>query len=246
MLHTLRRSENCHSLPGSLSCAPQCQWDAFVTLAIFDLDNTLIAGDSDHLWGEFLCRQGVVDAVTFAAQNDRFYADYQRGELDIETYLSFVLGPLKGRTLASLIDWQTAFMRECIAPIMLERAEQLLNDHRRRGHRLLIVTATNELVTRPIADALGVADLLGCQVETENGVITGRGVGTLTYRDGKVRTLRQWLEAEDEVLDGAWFYSDSHNDLPLLEIVDNPVAVDPDTQLAALASERRWPITSLR
>jgi HAD superfamily hydrolase (TIGR01490 family) len=187
-----------------------------------------------------------VDGGDFAARNDHFYAQYQRGELDIEAYLAFVLAPLAGRSLASLREWQRAFVREYIAPIMLDKAAELLATHRERGHRPLIITATNDLVTRPIADAMGVDDLLGCQVETDNGIITGRATGTLTYREGKVQRLREWLEAEREELAGAWFYSDSHNDLPLLEVVDNPVAVDPDGQLADIARQRGWPVMSLR
>jgi HAD superfamily hydrolase (TIGR01490 family) len=217
-----------------------------VTLAIFDLDNTLIAGDSDHLWGQFLCRHGLVDADSFAAQNDRFYADYQRGELDIHAYLDFVLAPLRGRRPADLAPLQEAFVEECIRDIMLPAADALLNRHRELGHRLLIITATNEFVTRPIAGALGVGTLLGCAVEIDDGVLTGRAQGTLTYREGKVRRLREWMDAEGESIDGAWFYSDSHNDLPLLEVVANPVAVDPDPTLEATARERGWPVISLR
>lgn len=216
-----------------------------MTLAIFDLDNTLIAGDSDHLWGEFLCDLGVVDAQHFATQNDRFYADYQRGALNIDAYLRFVLAPVAGRSPASIADWLAQFMQR-IAKIMLPAATALIDKHRAQGHRPLIITATNELVTRPIADALGVDDLLGCQVELVNGLITGEPTGIRTYREGKVTRLKAWLESEGETLDAAWFYSDSHNDLPLLEVVDNPVVVDPDDSLAATAAERNWPVISLR
>jgi HAD superfamily hydrolase (TIGR01490 family) len=217
-----------------------------VTLAIFDLDNTLIAGDSDHLWGEFLCRRGLVDALHFRRENDRFYADYQRGALDIEAYLAFALAPLAGRRLDAIEPLRREFVEECITPLLLPAAQALLDRHRSLGHRLLIITATNELVTRPIAGILGVADLLGCAVEVADGIITGRPSGTLTYREGKVRRLREWLQAEGESLTGATFYSDSHNDLPLLELVDHPVAVDPDAALAARARERGWPLISLR
>ena len=217
-----------------------------MTLAIFDLDNTLIAADSDHLWGEFLCQRGVVDGADFARQNDRFYADYLRGALDIEAYLRFVLTPLAGRSLDEIAPWQREFMDEYIAPAMLPAADKLIAGHRERGHRPLIITATNELVTRPIANVIGVPDLLGCQVEIVDGRITGRSTGTRTYREGKVTRLREWLQQESESLAGAWFYSDSHNDLPLLELVDNPVAVDPDDELAAVARERGWPMISLR
>jgi HAD superfamily hydrolase (TIGR01490 family) len=217
-----------------------------MTLAIFDLDNTLIAGDSDHLWGEYLCTRGIVDEQHFRLANERFYADYQRGELDIHAYLDFALAPLKGRSPESIAPLQQAFIRDCIAPRMLPDAATLLERHRALGHRLLIITATNEVVTRPIAGELGVETLLGCAVELRDGLFTGRPTGTLSYRDGKVERLREWLEEQDEVLDGAWFYSDSHNDLPLLELVDNPVIVDPDPSLAAIGAERGWTSISLR
>jgi HAD superfamily hydrolase (TIGR01490 family) len=217
-----------------------------VTLAIFDLDNTLIAGDSDHRWGEFLCREGLADGEAFRRENDRFYADYQRGELDIDAYLRFVLGPVAGLTLEEVAPWQQRFLEECIESIMLPQASALLEDHRERGHRLVIITATNELVTRPIADALGVQDLLGCSVEVRDGTLTGEATGIRTYREGKVHRLREWMASEGEGLEGAWFYSDSHNDLPLLEVIDNPVAVDPDPQLEAAARARGWPVISLR
>ncbi|EAQ96428.1 HAD family hydrolase [Congregibacter litoralis] len=217
-----------------------------MTLAIFDLDNTLIAGDSDHLWGEFLCTEGLVDAETFRAGNEQFYADYQRGALDIEAYLAFALAPLAGRSPDALKELQTKFIRECIRPIMLPAATSLLKKHRQRGDRLLIITATNEFVTTPIARELGVDELLGCAVEIEKGLLTGRPTGTLTYREGKVKRLKEWLNRNGETLEGACFYSDSHNDLPLLEVIDNPVVVDGDPTLTAIAAERGWPRISLR
>jgi len=217
-----------------------------MTLAIFDLDNTLIAGDSDHLWGEFLCDRGIVDGENFRARNAQFYADYRRGELDILAYLDFVLAPLAGRTPESMRDLQAEFVDERIRPIMLPAAARLLAQHADQGHRRLIITATNEFVTRPIAKLLGVDELLGCAVELRDGVFTGRATGTLTYREGKVRRLREWLSDQKEEFADAWFYSDSHNDLPLLESVDNPVLVDPDDTLAAVGETRGWPRLSLR
>lgn len=217
-----------------------------MTLAIFDLDNTLIAGDSDHAWGEFLCDRGYIDAAEYRAENDRFHVDYQRGQLNIEAYLSFVLAPLAGRSLSELQPIQDEFMHEVIEPMVLSKGLDLLQSHRERGERLLIITATNEFITRPIADRLGVTDLLGCGVEVLDGRITGKGVGTLTYHAGKVKRLREWLAEEGESLAAASFYSDSHNDLPLLEVVDYPVAVDPDPQLLSIAKERDWPVLSLR
>lgn len=217
-----------------------------LTLAIFDLDNTLIGGDSDHLWGEFVVEAGIVDDGDFAARNASFYRDYERGELDIEAYLRFALSPLRGRSREEAAGWHRRFMREKIEPIMLPAAARLLHSHRERGHTLLIVTATNEFITRPIADALAVEHLLACEAELVDEVYTGVPLGVPTYREGKVTRLRQWLDARGEELDGAWCYSDSHNDLPLLEAVDNPVAVDPDDTLRARARERGWPVITLR
>jgi HAD superfamily hydrolase (TIGR01490 family) len=217
-----------------------------VTLAIFDLDNTLIGGDSDNLWGKFLCDEGLVDGEGFAQRNDQFYQDYQRGELDILAYLRFALGPLKGRPPEVLADWHARFMRSCIEPIMLPRASALLDDHRERGHELLIITATNAFITRPIADALDVEHLLASDAEIVDGLYTGEPSGVPCYHEGKVIRLKSWLLDTGHSLDGAWFYSDSHNDLPLLEIVDNPVAVDPDERLRARAAQMGWPVISLR
>jgi len=217
-----------------------------VTLAIFDLDNTLIGGDSDHLWGQFVVEQGLVDGADFATRNDQFHRDYLRGELDILTYLRFALGTLKGQPPATLREWHRRFMRDKIEPILLPKATALLDEHRARGHQLLVVTATNYFVTRPIAAALGIEHLLACEGEIVDGCYTGEPAGVPSYREGKVTRLRQWLRDRDTSLEGAWFYSDSHNDLPLLELVDNPVAVDPDDELLRRARQRGWPVISLR
>lgn len=217
-----------------------------MTLAIFDLDNTLIGGDSDHLWGQFLCEQGLVDAVGFGERNEQFYQDYLSGSLDIDAYLRFALGPLKGQPMATLEQWHRDFMRLKIEPIMLPKAAELIADHRSRGHKLLIITATNEFITRPIANALDVEELLACEAEIVDGLYTGEPTGVPSYHAGKVTRLNSWLEKHNESLEGAFFYSDSHNDLPLLELVANPVAVDPDDILAARATEAGWPIASLR
>jgi HAD superfamily hydrolase (TIGR01490 family) len=217
-----------------------------LTLAIFDLDNTLIGGDSDHLWGCFVCERGLVDSADFAERNEQFYADYQAGRLDIDAYLRFALSPLVGRPREELDAWHREFMASKIAPIMLPRAAELIESHRREGHQLLIVTATNSFITRPIAEALGVSELLACEGEIVDGRFTGEPLGTPTYRGGKVTRLREWLALREATLDGAWFYSDSHNDLPLLEVVDNPVAVDPDSILRDRAHREGWPVISLR
>ncbi|QIB65477.1 histidinol-phosphatase [Kineobactrum salinum] len=217
-----------------------------MTLAIFDLDNTLIGGDSDHLWGCFASEQGLVDSSSFAQQNDRFYRDYQSGELDIDAYLRFALSPLRGRSVAEMAALHQRFMEEKIVPVMLPRAAALVDSHRRQGHTLLVISATNHFVTRPIVDALGIAELLACEAEIVNGCYTGEPSGIPSYREGKVLRLQAWLALHRLPLEGTWFYSDSHSDLPLLELVDYPVAVDPDPRLAARARNAGWPVISLR
>jgi HAD superfamily hydrolase (TIGR01490 family) len=217
-----------------------------VTLAIFDLDNTLIGGDSDHLWGQFVCEQRLVNGDDFGRRSDAFYADYQAGNLDIDAYLRFALSPLTGRSPEELDTWHEAFMDSKINPIMLPAAAALVNDHRQRGHELLIITATNRFITAPIARALGVEHLIASEGAIVDGRYTGEPSGVPSYHEGKVTRLNQWLDGRQTELEGAWFYSDSHNDLPLLELVDNPVAVDPDATLRARALELGWPVISLR
>jgi HAD superfamily hydrolase (TIGR01490 family) len=217
-----------------------------VTLAIFDLDNTLIGGDSDYLWGCFVCEQGLVDGDEFAARNEQFYADYQAGKLDIRAYLRFALSPLVGQAPETLAAWHRKFMATKIEPIMLPKAAALIDSHRKRGHELLVVTATNQFITRPIAEALGIGELLACEAEMVDGRYTGEPAGVPSYHEGKVTRLRAWLVDRDTTLDGAYFYSDSHNDLPLLKLVDHPVAVDPDPTLLAHAEAAGWPVISLR
>lgn len=217
-----------------------------MALAIFDLDNTLIGGDSDFLWGQFVCERGIVDPEQHGALNDKFYQDYQSGELDIQAYLRFALGPLKGQPLATLEGWHREFMTAKIEPIMLPKAIRLIDNHRDRGDDLLVITATNHFITRPIVTALGIDDLLACEAEIIDGLYTGEPAGIPSYHAGKVIRLNTWLEDRNLSLDGAYFYSDSHNDLPLLELVDKPIAVDPDETLLARARELEWPVISLR
>lgn len=215
-------------------------------LAIFDLDNTLLAGDSDHLWGAWLCEKNLVDAEAHASMNEGFYRDYCTGSLDIAAYLRFALRPIAGRTTAEIASWQAAFLRDKIASIMLPDARALIDSHRRQGDTLLVITATNEVVAGPIVRQLGVENLIACSVEVAGDRYTGAPLGTPSYREGKVTRLQEWLAARGEALGGATFYSDSHNDLPLLQLVDNPVAVDPDPTLAEYAREAGWRVISLR
>lgn len=217
-----------------------------MTLAIFDLDNTLLAGDSDHAWGEFLVEEGIVDAEHYRQANDRFYQEYLNGGLDIHRYLSFALEPLTQHEPEELMRWRDKFLDVKVRPMMLAKAKDLLDDHRRQGHTLLIITATNRFVTEPVARLLEIDHLIATDPEMVNGRYTGAVAGVPSFQEGKVTRLQEWLEHHQESLDGAWFYSDSHNDLPLLRQVSNPVAVDPDPTLADVARNQGWTILSLR
>lgn len=220
-------------------------------LAIFDLDNTLIAGDSDHGWGEFMVTRGLVDPVEYKRANDQFYADYERGELDLQAYLNFSLAPLTRFSLDELASLHQQFLQEVINPLRLPQAEALLAKHRAEGDYLLIITSTNSFITHPIAAALGVDGILATDAEIVDGRYTGQMTGVPCFREGKITRLHQWLETArehgfDGDLSGCYFYSDSINDLPLLQVVDNPVAVDPDDTLRRHAEQHGWPIISLR
>lgn len=217
-----------------------------MSLAIFDLDNTLLSTDSDHAWGEFLLEQGAVDAVAYHAANERFMADYNAGTLDIHAFLEVALKPLAEHSPEQLAAWHQQFMASKIEPHILPKAEELIARHRTRGDTLLIITATNLFITGPIAERLGIDHLIAVEPEIIDGRYTGRVSGIPSFREGKVTRLEQWLEHQDMTLDGAWFYSDSHNDLPLLEQVDHPVAVDPDDTLRQIAEQRQWKIMTLR
>jgi HAD superfamily hydrolase (TIGR01490 family) len=215
-------------------------------LAIFDLDHTLLAGDSDHLWGEFMIQRGLVEREHHKRQNDRFYADYQAGTLDIAAYTRFALEPLVRLGPEVLLPLRDQFVREVIEPIIAPAAPALLERHRIQGDVVLIITATNRFITEPIARMLDVDELLATDPEIVNGRYTGGISGIATYREGKVARLAQWRAQQDERYTHLTFYSDSHNDLALLREVDQPVAVDPDDALRAEAVKRRWPIITLR
>lgn len=217
-----------------------------MALAIFDLDNTLIGGDSDHAWGDYLVEKGVVEPEAYRLANDRFHSQYEDGTLNIVDYLAFALKPLSEHPLEKLHALREAFLEERIEPMMLPAAAELLTQHRQRGDTLLIITATNRFVTELIAERLGVDHLIATDPEMENGLYTGRVAGIPSFQAGKVERLHQWLRETGHSLDGAWFYSDSHNDLPLLEEVSFPVAVDPDPILREAAAARNWPIRTLR
>lgn len=215
-------------------------------LALFDLDNTLLAGDSDYLWGEFLVERGIVDGEHYARENERFYREYQAGTLDIHAWLAFQLSPLAAHEPGFMLELRSRFLQEKIQPIILPAARALIESHRARGDTLLIITATNSFITRPIAALLGINHLLATEPEVVDGRYTGRVTGTPCFRNGKVERLSLWLAENRMDLNGSWFYSDSHNDLPLLQLVDHPVAVNPDETLAHFATSRAWPILDLR
>lgn len=217
-----------------------------MSLAIFDLDNTLLSTDSDHAWGEFLLEQGAVDEASYREANDRFKADYDAGRLDMMAFLAVALKPLADNSPEQLAAWHQQFMASKIEPHILPRAEELIARHRSRGDTLLIITATNRFITAPIAERLGIDDLIAVDPEMIDGRYTGRVDGIPSFQEGKVTRLNAWLEDRDETLDGAWFYSDSQNDLPLLELVEHPVAVDPDPALREVAESRSWKVISLR
>lgn len=216
-----------------------------MNLAVFDLDHTLLAGDSDYLWGQYLVEHGLVEREYYARENLRFYEQYQAGTLDIDEFARFSLTPLMTHELTALHALRARFVREQIAPRVAPGTPALLAEHRRRGDTLLITTATNHFIVEPIAALLGVEHLLATEPEVAAGRYTGR-IARANFRDSKVTNLRTWLAARPERFAAISGYSDSLNDLPLLEFVDHPHAVDPDPVLRAEAQARGWPVLSLR
>jgi HAD superfamily hydrolase (TIGR01490 family) len=220
-----------------------------MNLALFDLDNTLLAGDSDFEWAQHLIAEGVVDAATHAAQNQLFYEEYKAGELDIAAFLDFQLAPLARHPRAQLDGWHQDFMKRRIRPLIGDAARALVDRHRKQGDLLAIVTATNSFVTGPIAAEFGIAHLVATIPAQENGQFTGRPRGLPSFREGKIVRVESWLESMGLYWGSfgqTYFYSDSLNDLPLLERVTHPVAVDPDPTLARHAEAAGWPVISLR
>lgn len=217
-----------------------------MTLAIFDLDNTLIAGDSDYTWGRFLAGIGVVDGNFHERENQRFYDEYKAGTLDIHEFLSFSLRPLSQHSMETLHGWRDEFMEQKILPLMLPKARELLKKHRDQGDTLIIITATNRFITEPIAQAFDVEHLIATEPEILDNSFTGEIIDVPCYREGKVKLMQRWTSFNGGNLNESWFYSDSHNDIPLLEVVEHPVAVDPDETLAQYARDKGWPVISLR
>lgn len=219
--------------------------DFVLSLAIFDLDKTLLTGDSDHAWGEFLAERNLVNGEHYAHENDRFYRAYQEGTLDIYDYLAFALRPLSQHDRETLARWRREFVRIKVLPMITPAARELVAKHRAAGQTLVIITATNDFITQPIAEEFGVDNLIATRAEVVVGRYTGNVKGTPCYREGKIERLRAWMAEHGETLAGSWCYSDSHNDIPLLEIVDHPVAVNPDEMLREHAQSRGWPTIEL-
>ena len=221
-------------------------------LALFDLDYTLLPCDSDYEWGQFLARIGVVDSEHYAKQNERFYQDYKDGKLDIHAFLRFALKPLSEHSRAQLKDWHDAFMKEVIHGQLRQQALDLVKRHQDAGDLCCVITATNSFVTRPIVESFGIEHLIATEPATidddPQANYTGKVKGIPNFREGKVRNLHDWLTAQNLSFDQmprSYFYSDSMNDLPLLEEVSNPVATNPDERLRNEAHQRHWPILEL-
>lgn len=211
-------------------------------LALFDLDHTLLTGDSDHSWGHFMAERELVDATTYFEHSDYYLSQYNAGRLNIQEFLGFQLAPLAGRRFDTLANLRAEYLAEKIHPLITPPARELVERHRIQGDTLAMVTATNDFITRPIADLFGIEHLIATEAEIVDGVLTGRFVGEPCFQDGKVTKLRQWLGHPVGALRGSWFYTDSHNDLPLLELVDHPVPVNPDPVLEQEAKRRGWRI----
>jgi HAD superfamily hydrolase (TIGR01490 family) len=221
-------------------------------LALFDLDHTLLPCDSDYEWGQFLARIGVVDSKYYAQQNERFYQDYKDGQLNIQEFLRFALKPLSEHSRAQLNEWHDAFMQEVITGQLRQQAVDLVKRHQDAGDLCCVVTATNSFVTRPIVESFGIEHLVATEPATVGdhplANFTGEVKGTPSFREGKIQRVQDWLTSQNLALDQlpkSYFYSDSMNDLPLLEKVSNPVATNPDARLRDEALKRHWPILEL-
>ena len=217
-------------------------------LALFDLDNTLLAGDSDYNWSLFLISEGLLDAKKHHDRNEQFYQDYKNGCLDIVAFLKFQLQPLSQHKKAFLDELHLKYMQKVIKPMMTVKAQALVDKHKASGDLCVVITATNSFVTKPIATAYGIEHLIGSNPEMLNGEYTGGMVGVPTYKEGKVTRINQWLTARGKKLSDfevSYFYSDSHNDLPLMKLVTNPVAVNADDILKAYAEKHGWSHISL-
>jgi len=220
-----------------------------MNLAIFDLDNTLLDGDSDYNWGLYLVKKGYLDESKYKEQNQKFFEEYQAGKLDIFAFAEFQFRFLKNNTRKFLNDVRSDYINEIIKPMILKKAVDLVNQHKEAGDRLLIITATNSFITKPIGELFGIDELIGTDPEENEGEFTGKVKGTPSFKEGKVTRLFDWLGEKNLKLadfEKTFFYSDSHNDLALLEVVTNPVVVNGDKILLEKAQEKNWPTLKLK
>ena len=218
-------------------------------LAIFDLDNTLLNGDSDYNCSLFLIQHGVLDADTYKERNEQFFKEYQSGNLDVYAYCEFQFKTLKDNSRELLDELRADYVNTIIKPMITKEAKDLVESHRKENHKLLIITATNSYITRPIADLFDIEDLIGTDLEELNGQFTGKVSGLPSFQEGKITRLNLWLDKRGikfQELEKTFFYSDSMNDIPLLEKVSNPVAANPDETLQKKAIKENWPIIQLR
>ncbi|MFI8481309.1 HAD family hydrolase [Pseudomonas sp. NPDC078700] len=217
-----------------------------MTLAIFDLDDTLIDGDCASLWSNEMAKIGWVDGESFLARDHQLMALYAKGELAMEDYMAFSLSPLVGRTAEEVAFVVEPFVEDVIEPLLHSDATRCLATHRQAGDRIVMISASAHFLVSAIAQRLGIEDVLAIDLDIQHGCYSGNTQGVLTYREGKVIRLKQWLADNGESLAGAYFYSDSRNDLPLLKQVDNPRAVNPDPELKHYAEQAGWPILNWR
>lgn len=220
-----------------------------MNLALFDLDNTILAGDSDYNWSRFLIQEGYLDGAIHAEKNEKFYADYKAGTLDIYAFVEFQFKPLARNPRTVLNQLLKKYVEEVIKPMITEKARALVKSHQDEGDLIIVITATNSFITKPIAELFGIENLIGTDPEEKEGEFTGKVSGLPSFKEGKVTRLEAWLKNKKLSLasfEKSYFYSDSHNDLPLMQKVTHPVAVDSDDVLSEYAQSKGWPQISLR
>lgn len=220
-----------------------------MNLALFDLDNTILAGDSDYNWSRFLIQEGYLDGAIHAEKNEKFYADYKAGKLDIYAFVEFQFKPLARNPRTVLNQLLKKYVEEVIKPMITEKARALVKRHQEEGDLIIVITATNSFITKPIAELFGIENLIGTDPEEKEGEFTGKVSGLPSFKEGKVTRLEAWLKGKNLSLasfEKSYFYSDSHNDLPLMQKVTHPVAVDSDDVLSEYAKSKGWPQISLR
>jgi HAD superfamily hydrolase (TIGR01490 family) len=220
-----------------------------LNLALFDLDNTILAGDSDYNWSRFLIQEGYLDGAIHAEKNEKFYADYKAGTLDIYAFVEFQFKPLARNPRTVLNQLLKKYVEEVIKPMITEKARALVKRHQEEGDLIIVITATNSFITKPIAELFGIENLIGTDPEEKEGEFTGKVSGLPSFKEGKVTRLEAWLKGKNLSLasfEKSYFYSDSHNDLPLMQKVTHPVAVDSDDVLSEYAKSKGWPQISLR